>query len=177
MPTNRRSICSIFSRWRFISNASGLSTLEYAVLFVVILVGGLSIWEALGSEMLTQVRAGHDRFSAVLSGEQVSTRPLNNTNRSNIGIANDQYSVQSSRSEPVQVVSRSYSDHILLLLVKNYQMSRTDARCAITQAETRQPRIRNGRTRYTTYFLPKNKTKPFYKICTIKGGRSPPTIG
>ena len=43
----------------------GLSTLEYALLFVVILVGALAVWKKLAASMDTQVREGLVQFARI----------------------------------------------------------------------------------------------------------------
>jgi Flp pilus assembly pilin Flp len=40
----------------------GLSTMEYAVLFVVIIVGAIATWSALGQNMFDQLSEGADTF-------------------------------------------------------------------------------------------------------------------
>jgi hypothetical protein len=53
-------------------DARGLSTLEYAVLFVFIVIGGLILWNRLADRMEKNVGTATDDFSSVLSGWQAS---------------------------------------------------------------------------------------------------------
>jgi len=48
----------------------GLSTMEYAVLFVVIVVGALVAWSQLGADMATKVQTGTDSFNTELDEAQ-----------------------------------------------------------------------------------------------------------
>ena len=58
-------LSNIFRKLR--SDEAGPSTMEYAVLFVIIVVGGLSIWTTLGSKLEKQVKAGQSKFETTLS--------------------------------------------------------------------------------------------------------------
>jgi len=48
----------------------GLSTMEYAVLFVIIVVGALALWSRLGRSLATQVGNGQQVFDSELQGFQ-----------------------------------------------------------------------------------------------------------
>ncbi len=48
----------------------GLSTMEYAVLFVIIVVGAVGLWSALGDDLATQVEQGTGTFTTTLEGHQ-----------------------------------------------------------------------------------------------------------
>jgi len=55
---------------KFITSQAGLSTLEYAVLFVLIVVGALALWSKLGAALQKQVSSGEQSFSSVLGRAQ-----------------------------------------------------------------------------------------------------------
>jgi Flp pilus assembly pilin Flp len=44
----------------------GLSTMEYAVLFVIIVVGALALWSKLGKSLADQVSQGNEVFGKAL---------------------------------------------------------------------------------------------------------------
>ena len=44
----------------------GLSTMEYAVLFVIIVVGALSLWGALGDKLKGNLQSGTGKFGSAL---------------------------------------------------------------------------------------------------------------
>lgn len=46
----------------------GMSTLEYAVLFVIIVVGALTFWSKLGGKLTDNLSGGTDAFNRVVSG-------------------------------------------------------------------------------------------------------------
>lgn len=46
----------------------GLSTLEYVVLFVIIVVGALTFWSKLGGKLTESLGSGTDAFNRVVSG-------------------------------------------------------------------------------------------------------------
>ena len=48
----------------------GLSTMEYAVLFVIIVIGAIALWTNLGSSLATQVSTGTDTFNGELDTAQ-----------------------------------------------------------------------------------------------------------
>ncbi|MBN1653748.1 MAG: hypothetical protein JXA30_08230 [Deltaproteobacteria bacterium] len=48
----------------------GLSTMEYAVLFVVIVVGALVAWGQLGSDLQTKVTTGTGSFNTTIDEAQ-----------------------------------------------------------------------------------------------------------
>jgi len=48
----------------------GLSTMEYAVLFVVIVVGALAAWAALGNDLTTQIDQGRVKYRDTLTINQ-----------------------------------------------------------------------------------------------------------
>jgi Flp pilus assembly pilin Flp len=48
----------------------GLSTMEYAVLFVIIVVGAIALWMNLGESLSTQVADGTDTFNGELDTAQ-----------------------------------------------------------------------------------------------------------
>ena len=53
----------------------GLSTLEYVVLFVIIVVGALTFWSKLGGKLTENLSGGTDAFNRVVSGEKASQSP------------------------------------------------------------------------------------------------------
>ena len=58
-PTSCRSL---------LADQRGLSTMEYAVLFIIILVGALVAWSTLGEDLEAQLRGGTGTVSETLSG-------------------------------------------------------------------------------------------------------------
>jgi hypothetical protein len=52
----------------FVGDQCGLSSLEYALLFIVICVGALVLWSKLGESMVCQMDAGADAFNHALGG-------------------------------------------------------------------------------------------------------------
>jgi Flp pilus assembly pilin Flp len=48
----------------------GLSTMEYAVLFVVIVVGAITLWSQLGDDLADNIEKGSETFSTTLEGHQ-----------------------------------------------------------------------------------------------------------
>ena len=48
----------------------GLSTMEYAVLFVIIVVGAIALWMNLGESLAGQVADGTDTFNGELDTAQ-----------------------------------------------------------------------------------------------------------
>lgn len=46
----------------------GLSTMEYAVLFVIIVVGALTFWSKLGGRLTDNLSKGTDKFEETLGG-------------------------------------------------------------------------------------------------------------
>ena len=48
----------------------GLSTMEYAVLFVIIVVGAIVLWTNLGTSLAENVAAGTETFSGELENAQ-----------------------------------------------------------------------------------------------------------
>lgn len=48
----------------------GLTTMEYAVMFVLIVVGSISLWGSLGQELAGQIKSGTGTFSGELDGAQ-----------------------------------------------------------------------------------------------------------
>ena len=51
----------------------GLSTMEYAVLFVIIVVGAIALWSALGQDLATRISKGTDTFKTNLDTHQDGT--------------------------------------------------------------------------------------------------------
>lgn len=49
------------------NNIQGLSTMEYAVLFVVIVVGALTVWGALGKNLSKQIDQGRIKYRDTLT--------------------------------------------------------------------------------------------------------------
>lgn len=49
----------------------GLSTLEYVVLFVIIVVGALTFWSKLGGKLTENLGGGTDAFNRVVRGSEV----------------------------------------------------------------------------------------------------------
>jgi hypothetical protein len=49
-----------------IANQHGLSTMEYAVLFIVIIVGTLALWSKLSKSLAVQVDGGTQTFNSTL---------------------------------------------------------------------------------------------------------------
>lgn len=54
-----------FSIKKFARDERGLSTMEYAVLFVIIIVGALSVWGTLGGKLASKIKSGTDKFETV----------------------------------------------------------------------------------------------------------------
>ena len=54
---------------RIVRDERGLSSVEYAVLFTVLVVGLLGVWKALGRSVDKQVEAGTQTFNAALSAQ------------------------------------------------------------------------------------------------------------
>ena len=52
----------------------GLSTMEYAVLFVIIVVGALALWTKLGKSLADQVRQGDQTFNDSLGAANAEGR-------------------------------------------------------------------------------------------------------
>ena len=52
------------------SDERGLSTMEYAVLFVIIVVGAVAAWGTLGDDLLTNLETGTDTFNGELGEHQ-----------------------------------------------------------------------------------------------------------
>jgi Flp pilus assembly pilin Flp len=50
----------------------GLSTMEYAVLFVIIVVGALALWTKLGASLANQVSQGDQSFNNALGAANQS---------------------------------------------------------------------------------------------------------
>ena len=53
---------------KLLRDERGLSTMEYAVLFVIIVVGALALWSNLGRSLQTQITNGQQTFNSELSG-------------------------------------------------------------------------------------------------------------
>jgi Flp pilus assembly pilin Flp len=51
---------------KFAKDERGLSTMEYAVLFVIIVVGALALWTKLGKSLADQVSQGDQSFNTAL---------------------------------------------------------------------------------------------------------------
>ena len=51
---------------KLVRDQRGLSTMEYAVLFVIIVVGALALWTKLGKSLAEQVQNGDQTFNAKL---------------------------------------------------------------------------------------------------------------
>jgi Flp pilus assembly pilin Flp len=51
---------------KFSRDERGLSTMEYAVLFVIIVVGALALWTKLGKSLADQVSQGDQTFNTRL---------------------------------------------------------------------------------------------------------------
>jgi len=51
---------------KFVRDQRGLSTMEYAVLFVIIVVGALALWTKLGKTLADQVSQGTQTFDKSL---------------------------------------------------------------------------------------------------------------
>ena len=57
-------------------DARGLSTIEYALLFVIICVGSLALWQTLGRSLVCQMAQGESQFTGTLGGgQQNNSRP------------------------------------------------------------------------------------------------------
>jgi Flp pilus assembly pilin Flp len=52
----------------------GLSTMEYSVLFVVIVVAAVTMWKQLGSAMMGKVKSGQNMYTGQL-GEAMGEEP------------------------------------------------------------------------------------------------------
>ena len=48
----------------------GLSTMEYAVLFVIIVVGALTLWSNLGDKLKSNLSTGTEKFDSTLQQSQ-----------------------------------------------------------------------------------------------------------
>lgn len=48
----------------------GLSTMEYAVLFVIIVVGAIGLWSTLGDDLAQNIESGTETFNSTLEGHQ-----------------------------------------------------------------------------------------------------------
>ncbi|MDD9947443.1 MAG: hypothetical protein OXU20_40765 [Myxococcales bacterium] len=62
---------------------AGLSTMEYAVLFVIVVVGGLGLWTTLGTNVNSRVGAANEAFNTALlpgatGGQQGQQQPQQN---------------------------------------------------------------------------------------------------
>jgi Flp pilus assembly pilin Flp len=55
---------------KLMKDERGLSTMEYAVLFVIIVVGAVAAWGTLGDDLLTNIEDGTDTFTGELSEHQ-----------------------------------------------------------------------------------------------------------
>lgn len=55
---------------RLAQDERGLSTMEYAVLFVVIVVGAITLWSELGTDLAENIQEGTETFSTTLDGHQ-----------------------------------------------------------------------------------------------------------
>lgn len=53
----------------------GLSTLEYVILFVIIVVGGLTLWSKLGVELSDNLDDGAGTFDKAQSVDDATTAP------------------------------------------------------------------------------------------------------
>ena len=53
---------------RLARDQRGLSTLEYVVLFVIIVVGALTFWSKLGGKLTENLGSGNDAFNRVVRG-------------------------------------------------------------------------------------------------------------
>jgi Flp pilus assembly pilin Flp len=51
---------------KLMKDERGLSTMEYAVLFVIIVVGALALWTKLGASLAQQVSQGDQSFNSAL---------------------------------------------------------------------------------------------------------------
>lgn len=52
---------------KLLRDERGLSTMEYAVLFVIIVIGALALWSSLGNSLKTQISNGQQQFDGTLS--------------------------------------------------------------------------------------------------------------
>lgn len=59
----------------FWHDQGGLSSLEYAVLFVIVCVGALALWRTLGRSLVCQMTEADATFNATLGGGRNDTRP------------------------------------------------------------------------------------------------------
>jgi hypothetical protein len=53
-----------------IADRRGISTMEYAVIFIVILIGGLALWKNLSRTLAGEVTTGNATFDATLGAAQ-----------------------------------------------------------------------------------------------------------
>lgn len=72
------------SRPQLLRDTRGLSTIEYAVLFVTILIGALALWAKLGNSLGAQLGTGTNTFNSVLGAAQA---PVNGTAAPGTGTA------------------------------------------------------------------------------------------
>lgn len=55
---------------QLVKDQRGLSTMEYAVLFVIIVVGAVGLWSQLGDDLADQVERGTETFTTTVDGHQ-----------------------------------------------------------------------------------------------------------
>jgi Flp pilus assembly pilin Flp len=55
---------------QLVRDQRGLSTMEYAVLFVIIVVGAVGLWSTLGDDLADQVDRGTQTFNDTVEGHQ-----------------------------------------------------------------------------------------------------------
>jgi hypothetical protein len=58
------------ARGQLIADRRGISTMEYAVIFIVILIGGLALWKNLSKSLAGEVSTGNATFDATLGAAQ-----------------------------------------------------------------------------------------------------------
>jgi Flp pilus assembly pilin Flp len=59
---------------KLLRDQRGLSTMEYAVLFVIIVVGALALWTKLGKTLAEQVKQGDQTFGESLGAANAEGR-------------------------------------------------------------------------------------------------------
>jgi Flp pilus assembly pilin Flp len=63
----------------------GLSTMEYAVLFVIIVVGALALWTKLGASLANQVSQGDQSFNNALGAANQTGASVGSSSSNNSG--------------------------------------------------------------------------------------------
>jgi hypothetical protein len=91
----------------FFANERGLSTLEYALIFIVILVGALMLWRKLGDSLDARVGQGTRKLEDTLNGERqeatgASTAPAAASGSQTAATSGNQTTTAAPSSNPSQ---------------------------------------------------------------------------